>query len=74
MDSDPKSLIIQQQKEHKEAQNAKEEQQQEEAMEDGEQNLNDSIKTDDSTQNNSFIDNPYLAATKMPAKDHIDVC
>ncbi|KAF7278546.1 hypothetical protein GWI33_008250 [Rhynchophorus ferrugineus] len=74
LDSDPKSLIIQQQKEHKEAQNAKEEQQQEEAMEEGEQNLNDSVKTDDSTQNNGFIDNPYLAATKMPAKDHIDVC
>ncbi|XP_030759424.1 transcription initiation factor TFIID subunit 8-like [Sitophilus oryzae] len=73
LDSDPKSLIMQQQKEHKEAQNAREEKL-EEPMEEDEQPLNDTIKSEDNAQSNAFIDNPYLAATKMPSKDIIDVC
>lgn len=75
LDFDPKSQILQQQKEHKEAQNNKKDQD-EEHMDDGtEHNPNDSTKSEDNAQNTMFIDNPYLAATKMPAptKDHIDV-
>ncbi|KAL1501055.1 hypothetical protein ABEB36_006454 [Hypothenemus hampei] len=77
LDFDPKSQILQQQKEHKEAQNIKkeEEEQQAEEGEAGGQNLNDSIKSaEDNYQNNVFIDNPYLAATKLPPKEHnIDI-
>lgn len=72
LDFDPKSQILQQQKEHKEAQNIKKDED-EEPSEDGEANKND-IKVEDNTQSNTFIDNPYLAATKMPVKEHnIDI-
>ncbi|CAG9762626.1 unnamed protein product [Ceutorhynchus assimilis] len=69
LDFDPKSQILQQQKEHKEAQNKKDED--DEPM-DSEGNLNDSVKSEENAQ--IHIDNPYLAATKVPIKEQpIDI-
>lgn len=74
LDFDPKSQILQQQKEHKEAQNNKKEEEEMEQDDEGEHTLNDSVKSEENNQSNLFIDNPYLAATKMPAKEqNIDI-
>lgn len=74
LDFDPKSQILQQQKEHKEAQNIKKEEEEMEQDDEGEHTLNDSVKSEENNQSNLFIDNPYLAATKMPAKEqNIDI-
>ncbi|XP_050294996.1 transcription initiation factor TFIID subunit 8 [Anthonomus grandis grandis] len=75
LDFDPKSQILQQQKEHKEAQNIKKEEEEEEPEGDGtEIPMNETVKSEEGTQNSTFIDNPYLAATKMPMKEqNIDI-
>ncbi|ENN70781.1 transcription initiation factor TFIID subunit 8 [Dendroctonus ponderosae] len=75
LDFDPKSQILQQQKEHKEAQNIKKEKEEEaNQSEEVENKPTENPKNEENNQSNSFIDNPYLAATKMPAKEQtIDV-
>ncbi|XP_066138833.1 transcription initiation factor TFIID subunit 8 [Euwallacea fornicatus] len=74
LDFDPKSQILQQQQEHKEAQNIKNEEEDAELGEEGDNAPNESMKSEDNAQSTSFIDNPYLAATKMPIKEqNIDV-
>lgn len=75
LDFDPKSQILQQQKEHKEAQNIKKEKEEDASQgEEVENTPNENIKNEENNQSSTFIDNPYLAATKMPAKEQtIDV-
>ncbi|XP_063919110.1 transcription initiation factor TFIID subunit 8-like [Zophobas morio] len=68
LEYDHKSQMIQQSKEQKskeEAENKDEE--------DNEETLNDSVKSEENTTTNVYIDNPYLAATKLPKKDEMDV-
>ncbi|XP_060536759.1 transcription initiation factor TFIID subunit 8-like [Cylas formicarius] len=72
LEYDPKAQIQRQQKEHEEAKNISVKEEQEESRENESQN--DSIKSEENTSGSNFIDNPYLAATKLPVKDHIDVC
>ncbi|KAJ8966317.1 hypothetical protein NQ314_003582 [Rhamnusium bicolor] len=72
LDFDPKSQIIQQQENHDKAKKRiKPEIKQEE--EEPEQSLNDTIKSEENTASSSYIDNPYLAATKLPANQIMDV-
>ncbi|XP_056633195.1 transcription initiation factor TFIID subunit 8-like [Diorhabda carinulata] len=66
LDIDPKSQILQQQKNHDKAKNQVK---QDLKMEEGEQaqeNLNESRISEDNMNNPNYIDNPYLAATKLP--------
>lgn len=67
LDFDPKSQILQQVKEAKDAKakkNVKAEPQEENG--ESEEVLNTSIKSEEGASSNTFIDNPYLAATKLP--------
>lgn len=73
LDFDPKSQIIQQQKNHDKAKNRikpeiKKEQEEPDEL------LNESAKSnEENTASNSYIDNPYLAATKLPANQVMDI-
>lgn len=73
LDFDPKSQIIQQQKNHDKAKKRiKPEIKKEE--EEPEEMLNDSVKSnEENTTSNSYIDNPYLAATKLPTNQVMDI-
>lgn len=73
LDIDPKSQILQQQKNHDKAKNQVK---QELKMEDNEQtqeNLNESRTSEDNINNPNYIDNPYLAATKLPSGHSMDI-
>lgn len=73
LDFDPKSQIMQQQKEHDKA-TKKIKKEIKEEIEEEQEELNDSLKSnEDNTMNSSFIDNPYLAATKLPAGQEMDI-
>ncbi|CAG9856311.1 unnamed protein product [Phyllotreta striolata] len=67
LDVDPKSQILQQQKHHDKAKNQKK------RIEEGEEvkkeTLNESRTSEEGAGNSSYIDNPYLAATKLPGGD-----
>lgn len=72
LDSDPKSQIMQQQKDHDTA-TKKIKKEIKEDIEELEESPNDSLKSnEDSAMNVNFIDNPYLAATKLPAGQQMD--
>lgn len=72
LDFDPKSQIIQQQKNHDKAKKQIKKERAEES-EIVELSANESQKSsDESMANTSYIDNPYLAATKLPAGQSMD--
>lgn len=70
LELDPKSQVLQQQKNHDKATKKLTEIKQEEDQDD---TMNDSFKSEDNAANTSYIDNPYLAATKLPANQGMDV-
>ncbi|CAH0551873.1 unnamed protein product [Brassicogethes aeneus] len=73
LDFDPKSQILQQVKDAKEAKERKRVKiEPKEEVEEAEENLNDSAKSEESTTPKTFIDNPYLAATKLPSKENAE--
>ncbi|KAJ8974275.1 hypothetical protein NQ317_019814 [Molorchus minor] len=70
LDFDPKSQIIQQQKNHDKAKKIKPEIKKEEL----EKSPSESMKSNEENMiSNSYIDNPYLAATKLPANQIMDI-
>lgn len=71
LELDPKSQILQQQKNHDKATKKLKTEIKEE--QDQDQSLNDSFKSEDNASNTNYIDNPYLAATKLPANQGMDV-
>ncbi|KAJ8924294.1 hypothetical protein NQ315_007087 [Exocentrus adspersus] len=74
LDFDPKSQIIQQQKNHDKAKNRiKPEVKKEDEEETSELVVDvDVEKNEENTASGSYIDNPYLAATKLPASQIMD--
>lgn len=73
LDFDPKSQIIQQQKNHDKAKNRIKPEVKKEHKE-PEELHNESVKSsEENTTSNSYIDNPYLAATKLPTNQSMDV-
>lgn len=68
LEYDPKAQMMQQAKAHK-SKEIKKEATDEDGEEEGDENQNESMKSEENTSSNVFIDNPYLAATKMPGKE-----
>jgi transcription initiation factor TFIID subunit 8 len=68
LEYDHKSQMIQQSKEQKSKEKVEPKDE-----EDNEETLIDSIKSEENTSTNVYIDNPYLAATKLPKKDEMDI-
>ncbi|VEN34029.1 unnamed protein product [Callosobruchus maculatus] len=75
LDVDPKSQIVQQQKNHDKAKKQKEikKEVKVEPVENQDVSQNESVKSDDNIANVSYIDNPYLAATKLPSSQSMDI-
>lgn len=71
LELDPKSQILQQQKNHDKATKKLKTEIKEE--EDQDESMNDSFKSEDNTSATNYIDNPYLAATKLPCNQHVDL-
>lgn len=70
LELDPKSQILQQQKNHD---NATKKLKTEIKEEDQGESMNDSFKSEENASSTNYIDNPYLAATKLPANQSMDV-
>lgn len=68
LEYDHKSQMIQQSKDQKTKENTENKDEEE-----NEETINDSVKEENVSSNNIYIDNPYLAATKLPKKDEVDV-
>lgn len=71
LELDPKSQILQQQKNHDKATKKLKTEIKEE--DDQDESMNDSFKSEDNASSANYIDNPYLAATKLPANQVMDV-
>lgn len=71
LELDPKSQVLQQQKNHDKATKKLKTEIKEEGDQD--ESMHDSFKSEDNASNINYIDNPYLAATKLPANHSVDI-
>lgn len=71
LDIDPKSQILQQQKNHDKAKNHIKTENK--SDDDKRETLNESRTSEDSANNSNYIDNPYLAATKLPGGEIMEI-
>ncbi|XP_072377590.1 transcription initiation factor TFIID subunit 8-like isoform X2 [Diabrotica undecimpunctata] len=70
LDIDPKSQILQQQKNHDKAKNNVKQEKKDDEEPD---NLNESRTSEDNANSSNYIDNPYLAATKLPGGHNMEI-